>query len=222
MLAYKNNNYQQDFGVIKSPRYNRDDYLHRFVRHRRRCRSRHRRRRRRRPQSLVHAITFEQHFGFLSIWHDCWPWPIDYLIRFWSIFIVTLTLNFEGQIWNLLYLSQKWSNCHKTKANTSIELLASNVTIGFDLGHDFDFEFSRSNIKFAISQPKMVRLPWNEKQTYRLNFRPQMWPSGFTLAMNLPLNFQGQPWNLLYLNQKWSEGGFIMRSFYCVWLNNKI
>ena len=32
------------------------------------------------------------------------------------IFDVTLTLNFQGQIWNLLYLSQKWSDCHETKS----------------------------------------------------------------------------------------------------------
>ena len=137
---------------------------------------------------------------------------------------MTLTLNFQGQIWNSLYLSQKWSDCHETKskhinwtlglkcdqrvwpwpwpwpwiskvkyticyisakngpiatkrkANISIELWGSNVTSGFDLGHDIDLEFSRSNIQFAISQPKMVRLPRNEKQTYRLNSRPQMWP----------------------------------------------
>ena len=50
------------------------------------------------------------------------------------------------------------------------------MTSGFDLGHDLDLEFSRSNIEFAISQPKMVRLPRNEKQTYWLNSRPQMWP----------------------------------------------
>ena len=29
---------------------------------------------------------------------------------------MTLTLNFQGQIWNLLYLNQKWSDCHKTKS----------------------------------------------------------------------------------------------------------
>ena len=42
---------------IKSPRYTRGDFmfLYRFVR-----------RRRRRPQIVVHAITFEQLFGFLS------------------------------------------------------------------------------------------------------------------------------------------------------------
>ena len=47
---------------IKSPRYTGGDFmfLYRFVRRR----SRHRRRRR--PQILVHAITFEQLFGFLS------------------------------------------------------------------------------------------------------------------------------------------------------------
>ena len=38
------------------------------------------------------------------------------------------------------------------------------MTIGFDLGHDLDLDFSRSNMEFAISQPKMVRLPRNEKQ----------------------------------------------------------
>ena len=51
----------------------------------------------------------------------------------------------------------------------------------------------------------MVRLPRNEKQTHRLNFRLQMWPSDLTLALTLTLNFQGQIWNLLYLNQKWYD-----------------
>ena len=79
------------------------------------------------------------------------------------------------------------------------------MTIGFDLGHDLDLEFSRSNMDFAISQSKMVRLPRNKKQTYRLISRPQMWPSGSTLDMTLTLNFQGQIWNWLYLCQKWSD-----------------
>ena len=206
-------------------------FLYRFVRHRR-C-HRRRRRRRRRPQILVHALTFEQLVGFFHFWHDCWSWPIDYLIRFWSIFVVTLTLNFEGQIWNLLYLSQKWSDCHEAKSkhidwilglkcdyrvwpwpwnwpwilkvkyricyisakngpiatkrntNISIELKAWNVTIKSDLGHDLDLEFLMSNMEFPISQPQLVWLPWNEKQTYRLNSRPQMWPMALTLTMIL-------------------------------------
>ena len=164
---------------------------------------------------------------------------------------MTLTLNFQGQIWNCLYLNQKWPDFHETKskhidwsqdlkydhqvwpwpwpwpwifkvkygigyisakngriatkqkANTLTDLKTSNMTIRFDLGHDL--EFSRSNMKFAISLPKMVWLPRNEKRTHRLNSRPQMWPSDLTLAMTLTLNFQGQIWNLLYLNQKWSD-----------------
>ena len=166
---------------------------------------------------------------------------------------MTLTLNFQGQISNWLYLSQKWSDCHemkskhidwtlgfkwdhrvwpwpwpwpwifkvkyrieyisakngaiatKQKANISIDVKTSNVTNRFDLGHDLYLEFSRSNMELVISLPKMVRLPRNEKRTHRLNSRPQMWPSDLTLALTLTLNFQGQIWNLLYLNQKWSD-----------------
>ena len=72
-----------------------------------------------------------------------------------------------------------------------------------DFRPDLDLDFSRSNMEFPISQPKMVRLPPNKKQTYRLNSRAQVWPSGLTLAMTLTLNFQGQIWNFLYLSQKW-------------------
>ena len=54
--------------LIKSPQYTGGDFmfLSRFVRRRWRRRRRRRRRLRRRPQILVHAITFEQLFGFLS------------------------------------------------------------------------------------------------------------------------------------------------------------
>ena len=82
---------------------------------------------------------------------------------------------------------------------------ASNVTDRFDLVHDLDLEFTRSNIAFPISQPKVVLLPWNEKQTYRLTSKASNVISGLTLAMTLTLNFQGHIWNFLYLGQKWSD-----------------
>ena len=104
-------------------------FLYRFVR---------RRRRRRRPQILVHAITFEQLFGFLS---------------------------FLAQLLAL--------TCR----------LPDYILVGFR--RDLDLDFSRSNMEFAISQPKMVRLPRNEKQTYRLNSRPQMWPMGLNLTITV-------------------------------------
>ena len=105
-----------------------------------------------------------------------WPWPRFFKVKY-----------------GICYISAKNGPiAMKRKANIAIELWGSNVTSGFDLGHDLDLEFSRSNIEFAISQPKMVRLPRNEKQTYRLNSGAQMWPAGLTLAMTLTLNFQGQ------------------------------
>ena len=51
---------------------------------------------------------------------------------------MTLTLNFQGQIRNLLYLNQKWSDATKSKANISTELQASNVMNRFDFDHDLD------------------------------------------------------------------------------------
>ena len=121
--------------IIKSPQYTGGDFmfLYRFVR------------RRRRPQILVHEITFEQLFGFLS-----------FLAQ-----LLALTCRLPDYIL-------------------------------VDFRRDLDLDFSRSNMEFAISQPKLVWLPRNEKQTYRLNSRAQMWPSGLTLAMTLTLNFEGQ------------------------------
>ena len=124
-------------------------FLYRFVR---------RRRRRRRPHILVHKITFDQHFGYLSFLAP----------------LLALTCRLHDYIL-------------------------------VDFRRDLDLDFSRSNMEFAISQPKMVWLPRNEKQTYRLNSRAQIWPSDLTLAMTLALNIQGQIYNLLYLSQKWSD-----------------
>ena len=100
--------------LIKSFRYTGGDFmfLYWFVR--------------RRPQILVHTITFEQLLWFLSFWHDCWPWPIGYLIRFWSIFGMTLTLNFQGQIrkqtYRLISRPQMWP---------SVLTLAMTLTLNF-------------------------------------------------------------------------------------------
>ena len=149
-------------------------FLYRFVR------------RRHLLQILVHSITFEQRFGILSFLAGLlaltYILPDSMLVDFRR----DLDLEFPRSIWNLLYLSQKWSHCHgsknkyidwnlglkcdhriwpwpwpwpwifkvkygicytsakngpiatKRKANISIEPKASNATIRFDLGHDFD------------------------------------------------------------------------------------
>ena len=58
-VAFEKINFQGREEIIKSPRYTGGDFmfLYRFVRRRRWSRQ---------PQILVHAITFEQFFGFLS------------------------------------------------------------------------------------------------------------------------------------------------------------
>ena len=88
------------------------------------------------------------------------------------------------------------------------------MTIGSDLGHDLDLEFSRSNIEFAISQPKKVRLPRNEKQTYRLNSRPQMWPMGLTLTITLTFEFWRLRVTLTFDHTQWPRPWIFMIKFW--------
>ena len=116
-----------------------------------------------------------------------------------------LTLNFQGQIWNSLYLCQKWSNWHETKSK--------HIDWSLSLKCEYRLwpwlwpfpQLSKSNMEFTISQPKMVWLLQNKKQTFRLKSKPQMRPSDLTLAMTLTMNFQIQIWNLLYLSQRWFD-----------------
>ena len=109
----------------------------------------------------------------------------------WIYQIVTWVTSLVGVpsthlVWIVEEKSYKWSDCHGMKSkHIDWTPKASNVTIGFDLGYDLDLEFSRSNMEFPISQPNVVRLPRNKKQTYGLNSRPQMWPMGLTLTIIL-------------------------------------
>ena len=87
------------------------------------------------------------------------------------------------------------------------------MTIRFDLGHDLDLEFSWSNIEFAISQLKMVRLPRNEKQTYRLKSRPQMWPMGLNLTITLTFEFWRSNLTLTFDHTHDLDHGFSWSNF---------
>ena len=62
------------------------------------------------------------------VWPWPWPWPRFFKVKY-----------------GICYISAKNDPiATKRKANISIELYGSNVTIRFDLGHDLDLEFSRS------------------------------------------------------------------------------
>ena len=56
-----------------------------------------------------------------------------------------------------------------------------------DFHRDLYLEFSRLNIKFAISQPKMLRLPRNEMQRCRQKHSTDS--IGFDLGHNIDLEF---------------------------------
>ena len=67
---------------------------------------------------------------------------------------MTLTLNFQGQILNLLYVSQKWPDCHETKNKHIYWPQGLKWNIMFHLDHNLELEFSRSSMEIAISYPK--------------------------------------------------------------------
>ena len=145
--------------------------------------------------------TFVISFIFL---HDCWSWITYYLTRSWSIFIVTLTFNFEGQLWNLLYHHNR-SDYHETKSkhiDWTLDLNCDHPVWPWPSHWPWVFK-----VKYEIYyiSAKNGLIATKRKQTCWLNSRPQMWPTGVTMAMTLTLNFQGQLWNLLYLSQKWSD-----------------
>ena len=99
----------------------------------------------------------------------------------------------------------KWSNCHETKSkhiNWISGLKCDHQVWPWSWFLPLNFQGQTWNLLY---QPKLVRLLRNEKQSYRLNSRPQMWPSGLILAMTLTLIFQGQICNLLFLSPKLSD-----------------
>ena len=104
-----------------------------------------------------------------------------------------------------IYLSQKWSDCHETKSKHIDRTLCRKCDHRiWPWPWPWPWIFK---VKHGIGyiSTKNGPIATNEIQTYRLNSRPQMWPSGLTLAMTLTLNFQGEIWNLLYLSQKWPD-----------------
>ena len=139
------------------------------------------------PLYLSYAATT----AYAYFWHKCLPWPIDYLIRYWSIFVTTLTLYFQGLIWNLLYLSQIWSDCHNTKSKHI------NWTLGLKCDHrvwTWPWPWPWLFNELAIFQPKKGTLPRTESKHIEWTpglkcdqwVRPWQWPWS--------LNFQGQMW----------------------------
>ena len=68
-------------------------------------------------------------------------------------------------------------------------------------------------MEFSISQPKVVWLPRNEKQTYPLKSRPQMWPIGLTLTITLTFEFWRSNMTLTFDHTHDLDHGFSWSNF---------
>ena len=77
---------------------------------------------------------------------------------------MTLTLDFQGQILKKNYISgMGWPINMEKKGCESIECWNHIMTSNYDLTHDLDLGFSRSNFEIAVSQDWEGRLTWNER-----------------------------------------------------------
>ena len=93
---------------------------------------------------------------------------------------LTLTLDFQGQIFKMLYLRNGRADRHGAKG------------MWVDRIYDLDPWFSRSNIEKVIPQGWDARLTWKERDVSGLNVGPTLRLSTLTSLMTLTLNFQRQ------------------------------
>ena len=93
------------------------------------------------------------------------------------------------------------------------------MTLNYDLTHDLDPWFSRSNFEKVITQEWDARSTWNERDVSRLNVGAILWLSTLTSPMTWTLNFQGQILKLLYprngrLDRHGTKGIWVDRVLY--------
>ena len=108
-----------------------------------------------------------------------WPWPWIFKVKFW-----------KSHIWGMgwpIDMERKWVD----------KILHPLCDFQFDLKHDLDLGFSRSNFGKVISQEWDGRLTWNQRDVSRWNVGPMLWLSTFTSSMTMTLDFQGQILKLL-------------------------
>ena len=118
---------------------------------------------------------------------------------------MTLTLNFQGQILNSLYLSQKWSDCHETKSkhiNWSQDLKCDHRVWPWTWPWPWIFK-----VKYGIGYISAKNGPIATKR--KANTSIELLVSNvtirFDLGCDLDLEFQGEIWIFIYLNQNWPD-----------------
>ena len=135
-------------------------------------------------------------------------WPLSLTLA------MTLTLNFQGQTWSLLYLSLKWSDCHETKSKHI------DWTQGLKCDHQvwplpwpWPWFFKVKYVICYISAQngchvtkskhidwtlglKCDHQVWPWQWPWSLNFQGQMWPRSLTIRMVLTKDFHGSNFHI--------------------------
>ena len=94
-----------------------------------------------------------------ELWPHPWPWPLIFKVKFWKS-----RNSGMGCPIHMERKGCKWAECW-----THV------VTFNFDLTHDLDPWFSRSNFGKVVTQELDARLTWNERDVSWLNVGPMLW-----------------------------------------------
>ena len=138
-----------------------------------------------------------------ELWPHPWPWPLNFKVKFWK----SLNSAMGCQI------DMERKGCESIGCKTHL------VTLNYDLTHDLDPWFSRSNFEKVITQERDAWSTWNERDVSRLNVGPMLWLSTLTSPMTWTLNFQRQILKLLYprngrVDQHGTKGMWVDRVLY--------
>ena len=117
-----------------------------------------------------------------ELWPHPWPWPLNFKVKFWKSRNSAMGCQID----------MEWKGCESIGGSTHL------VTLNYDLTHDLDPWFSRSNFEKFITQEQDTRSTWNERDVNRLNVGAMLWLSTLTSPMTWTLNFQRQILKLLY------------------------
>ena len=112
---------------------------------------------------------------------------------------MSLTLNFQGQIWNLLYLSQKWSDCHVAKKekkkkywlDSRLQMWPSGLTLAMTLILRFQGQIWNllylSQKLFNCHEMKNEHINWTLGLKCSQHFWPWSWPWPWIFKVNFKI-----------------------------------
>ena len=109
-------------------------------------------------------------------------WPLGLTLA------MTLTYIFQGQIWNLLYCSQKWSDCHEMKSkhiDWTLGLKCDHQGLTLAMALTFNFQGQIWNLLYILAKNGLIAT--KRKANISIEFQASNVTNGFDLDHNLDL-----------------------------------